>query len=93
MPTTPPPREDYREMVLALRPTLADLFAGYDLPKKEAAEFFNLSIQYLLRWGPQGSDPRHFFLTMLEGYCEAWAAAQEAETTEETPDDGSAPDA
>jgi hypothetical protein len=80
-------------MVLALRPTLADLFAGYALPDKEAAEFFNLSIQYLLRWGPRSSDPRHFFLTMLEGYCEAWAAAQEAEQAEEPPDDGFTPDA
>lgn len=41
------------------------------------------SIDRLLREGHRSSDPRHFFLQVLEGYCESWVAAQEAREADE----------
>lgn len=90
MPEPPPPPEDYCRIVKDLRPAIAALFAGYAIPTKDAGELLLVSIHYLLRYGEKSSDPRRFFLEMLEGNCEAWTAAREAE---ESPDDGSAPDA
>jgi hypothetical protein len=85
MPGRPSPSEDYRRLILSLRPTISDLFAGYAIPGDEAAMLLNASIAYLLRYGDRSANPRQFFLHMLEGECEACVKAREAE---ESSDDG-----
>lgn len=42
------------------------------------------SIDRLLRDGHRSSDPRQFFLQVLQGYCESWVAAQGTLEAEET---------
>jgi hypothetical protein len=81
----PSRRGDVRRLVLSLRPTILDLFAGYAIPGEEASVLLRDSVELLVRYCDSTEQPRHFFLQTLEDQCAAWVAAREAE---ESPDDG-----
>lgn len=71
-------RHDVEEILRSARPAIPELIARYEIPGEAAADMILASIDRLLREGHRSSDPRHFFLQVLEGYCESWLAAREA---------------
>jgi len=80
-----------QRLVLSLRPTISDLFAGYAVPGEEASVILREAVELLVRHCHQTDRPRQFFLQMLEDRCAAYVEAQEA--AEERDDEDQAPDA
>lgn len=79
---------DVQRLVMSLRPTISDLFAGYAVPGEDASVFLRESVELLVRYCGRTRQPRRFFLQTLEDRCAAWAAAQEAEeSTDDRPPD------
>lgn len=76
--------QDVEEILRSARPAIPELIARYEIPGEPAADMILASIDRLLREGHRSSDPRHFFLQVLEGYCESWVAAQRTLEAEET---------
>lgn len=74
---------DLEEILRSARPEIPKRIARYEIPGEAAADMILASIDRLLREGHRSSDPRHFFLQVLEGYCESWVAAQEAREADE----------
>lgn len=66
-------------LVMSLRPTMASLFAGYGLSDEEAGAVLREAVDLLIVHCRKTTDPRGFFLRMLEETCAARAAAKEEE--------------
>lgn len=76
-----------RRNLLALRPAISDLFAGYGIPSEDATGILREAVELLVVHCERFEDPRHAFLLMLEESCEAYVEARAAEEGE----DGDAP--
>lgn len=86
---------ELQRLVLSLRPTISDLFAGYAVPDEEASTMLRETVELLVRHCEQTERPRRFFLQMLEDRCVAYTEAREAaeEAEEERDDDDDPSDA
>lgn len=74
---------DTEEILRSVRPAVPELIARYEIPEAPAADMILASMDCLVREGHRSSDPCHFFLQLLEGYCESWVAAREAQEADE----------
>ena len=70
-PSQPSNRGDVRRLVLSLRPTILDLFAGYAIPGDDASVLLRESVELLVRHCDRTVQPRQFFLQTLEDQCAA----------------------
>lgn len=74
-----------RRTLLALRPAISDLFAGYGISGDDAAKLLREAVEFLVLHCERTEDPRQAFLNRLEASCRAYVTAQ---TAEEGKDDG-----
>ena len=75
---------EYEEIMRSVRAEIPALLARYEIPEEAAADLVLASMDRLLQRGHGHPDPGRFFLQVLEGYCESWVAAREAEDSDET---------